>query len=241
MYDIFKSYVNNYDLDNKRIKHKYEHSLRVAKEAEEISMLLKLSDEDKHLATLIGLLHDIGRFEQIKRYNNFRDDGFDHGEFAIKLLFDDNLIEKFGVNKKYYPVIKRAIFNHNKLSIESNLTEHELLHANIVRDADKLDNIKFFAKGKRLDEVEEDIEITSSVMDYIRKEESVPFELVKNGNDNIAVNFGFIFDVNFDETVNIIYTKKLYENFYDSLKYKEYFKEAVDIIVNYIEKRLKGD
>lgn len=32
---------------------------------------LKLSEEDCKLAQVIGLLHDIGRFEQLKRYDSF--------------------------------------------------------------------------------------------------------------------------------------------------------------------------
>jgi len=241
MYEIFKSYVENYDLNNKRIKHKYEHSLRVAAASEELSLLLGLSDEDRDLAILIGLLHDIGRFEQIKRYDSFKSSEFDHGDFANKILFEDKLIEKLNVNEKFYSIIKKAIFNHNKLTIEDGLTEHELLHANIIRDVDKLDNIRFLSKGKRVDEIEEDVSVTNSIMEYIRNEQSVPFSLVKGGNDAVAVNFAFIFDVVFLETVMLISYENLYDCFYNNLEYKNHFNEALGIVNNYIRNRLKGD
>ena len=42
-----------------------------------------------------GLLHDIGRFEQLKRYQSFIDSQtIDHANLGVTILFDDNLIEK---------------------------------------------------------------------------------------------------------------------------------------------------
>ena len=116
---------------------------RVFKESElskKIATSLNLSEEDIKLAELIGLLHDIGRFEQVRKYNTFIDKiSINHGEYGVKILFEDNLIEKFNVDEKYYKIIKTAILNHNRSKIEENLTVQELLHSKIIRDADKLD------------------------------------------------------------------------------------------------------
>ena len=37
-----------------------------------------MGEEDRELALLIALLHDIGRFEQLKVYNSYDDNRFDH-------------------------------------------------------------------------------------------------------------------------------------------------------------------
>jgi putative nucleotidyltransferase with HDIG domain len=42
------------------------HTYHVADNARNIAEKLKLSKEDIELAELIGLLHDIGRFEELK-------------------------------------------------------------------------------------------------------------------------------------------------------------------------------
>ena len=42
------------------------HTYHVADNAREIAKKLNLSKEDIELAELIGLLHDIGRFEELK-------------------------------------------------------------------------------------------------------------------------------------------------------------------------------
>ena len=62
------------------------------------------------LAELIGLLHDIGRFEQIKRYNTFIDkNSINHGQLGVKILFDDNQIRRFIKDSKYDDIIDGLI------------------------------------------------------------------------------------------------------------------------------------
>ena len=64
----FIKYTNNYDLNDSHITRKIHHSLRVMEASKKIAENLNLTKEQIDLATLIGLLHDIARFEQRKRY-----------------------------------------------------------------------------------------------------------------------------------------------------------------------------
>lgn len=59
----FLKYTENYDLENESIKRKQLHSLRVMRISKEIASGLNLNDDEKQIAILIGLLHDIARFE----------------------------------------------------------------------------------------------------------------------------------------------------------------------------------
>ena len=121
---VFKEYVSNYNLQDGKIALKVAHILRVSELSKKIATSLNLSEEDIKLAELIGLLHDIGRFEQVRKYNTFIDKiSINHGEYGVKILFEDNLIEKFNVDEKYYKIIKTAILNHNRSKIEENLTD----------------------------------------------------------------------------------------------------------------------
>lgn len=65
MYRAFNKYVNGFDISNDDIMRKINHSLRVAKLMKEYAKKLEYSEEEITLAEEIGLLHDIGRFEQI--------------------------------------------------------------------------------------------------------------------------------------------------------------------------------
>lgn len=64
--DAFKEYTSHYDISDEKIKLKVDHTYRVAALSERIANSLGLSDEYVELAWLIGMLHDIGRFEQLK-------------------------------------------------------------------------------------------------------------------------------------------------------------------------------
>lgn len=136
----FKNYVSQFNPNEGRIKLKIDHIQRVAEISKKIAINLKLNDEQIKLAEVIGIFHDIGRFKQVEMYNTFSDkDSINHGELGVKVLYEDNLIQKFKIDEKYNRIIKCAILNHNRAKIEDNLTDEELLFSKIIRDADKLD------------------------------------------------------------------------------------------------------
>lgn len=183
----FKEYVKPYDINNEKIALKVKHTFRTVDMAKKIAQELKLNEEQVLLAELIGVLHDIGRFEQLRIYDTFRDkDSFDHANFAVKILFEDGLIRNFIQDTKYDDIIYKAIKNHNKFKIEDGLAKEELLQARIIRDADKTDILAVFV---------EDIEENRNVLyDYeeVSKQEISPkimkdFEEYKQSNrDNLT-------------------------------------------------------
>ena len=63
----FEKYLDEYDREDEQICLKIVHTYGVVKYAGEIARKMECSGEDVELAELIGLLHDIGRFEQIRR------------------------------------------------------------------------------------------------------------------------------------------------------------------------------
>lgn len=75
----FEKYLDEYDREDEQIYLKIEHTYGVVKYAGEIAGRMECSGEDVELAELIGLLHDIGRFEQMYSIritvNSIRNDG----------------------------------------------------------------------------------------------------------------------------------------------------------------------
>lgn len=72
--EAFASYVNQYDSKDPKISLKIKHTYKVAELCEKIGAALGLTGDDLDAAWLCGMLHDIGRFEQIRQYNTFIDD-----------------------------------------------------------------------------------------------------------------------------------------------------------------------
>lgn len=120
----FMNYANNYDKENRKIILKISHSFRVMEQSKKIAESLSLDDEQVNLATLIGLLHDIARFEQMRRFGTYVDSkSIDHGDLGAEILSDKNFIRKFIDEDKYDYIIITAIKNHNKFKIQDGLSE----------------------------------------------------------------------------------------------------------------------
>lgn len=139
----FNEYCQEYDLKNERIKLKIAHMIRVKQINTMFAQNLGLNQEQINLATAIGLLHDIGRFVQVKQYNTFIDAlSVNHSEAGADLLFKDRLIERLIPERSYDVIIEKAIRNHGRFEIEEGLDEETLLQCQLIRDADKTDIFK---------------------------------------------------------------------------------------------------
>ncbi|MBE6047549.1 MAG: HD domain-containing protein [Clostridium sp.] len=206
----FKEYVNNYNSEDGKIKLKIEHTYRVSQICEKIARNLKLSEEDINLAYLTGLLHDIGRFEQIKRYNTFVDkDSVDHAKLGVKILFEENEIRNFIEDDIEDDLIKKVITNHNVFSLPENLTYRETLFAKILRDADKIDIFRVNVTEPILDVYgysEEEILnsiVTEEVLESFKRNETVLRRLKKTPVDSVVSHIALIFGLYFPESIKL--------------------------------------
>lgn len=136
----FKAYVQSYDMTDIKIRLKQEHTYQVATLSEVIAKSLDLEPEWVDLAWLIGMLHDLGRFEQLRRFGTFIDsESIDHAQFAAELLFEERLIRRFIKATDYDQIICAAIQYHNAYRVLGDLDEQTMLFCDIIRDADKVD------------------------------------------------------------------------------------------------------
>ena len=88
------------------------------------------------------MLHDIGRFEQIRRYNTFVDSqSVDHAKLSADLLFNEGLLQLLPVTltQKEKQILEKAIRTHSAYRLDPSFTEEELTYCDILRDADKVD------------------------------------------------------------------------------------------------------
>ena len=235
MNDAFDKYVGTFDLDDKDIQLKYNHSYRVADLSKKYAKLLHFSDEEVLLAETIGLLHDIGRFEQIKKYNSYDDsNNMNHADYGALLLFEKGLIKYFWKNEKDYELIRFAIENHNKLTIPIIDDERIMKFAKLIRDVDKLDIIYIYAF---LDDVKfnvSDESISKSVLDDIKSHRVVERINRNNVNNEIALSFAYAFDIN--NNVIIEEFIKNIEKFYSKLN-SDIFSDIFNEVDDYLKKR----
>lgn len=158
--DVFREYTGRYNAEDPKIKLKIDHTYRVAGLSERIAREIGRTDEEVELAWLIGMLHDVGRFEQLRRFGTFSDaDSIDHARFGVSLLFEEGLLEGYlseqeaeteeekaeqekSNQENTRQIIRTAIWNHSAYRLEEGLDAKTEMFCHILRDADKIDILK---------------------------------------------------------------------------------------------------
>lgn len=207
--ETFKTYTDAYNSSDPKIALKIEHTYHVAENADRIARSLmsgpssdqypapdSLTQDDIDLAWLLGMLHDIGRFEQIRRYETFNDArSIPHARMSCEVLFPERYSVdahffsempngRFGRLEDYLPeldtrpdadkcrdLINTAISLHSAFRLPDNLTDRERLFCNILRDADKVDILRVNVQTPLTDIInctQEEIR-TASISDRVMK------------------------------------------------------------------------
>lgn len=241
----FDEYVSHYDITIKEIRLKYHHSYKVMDLMKELSGLLNLSKEETDVAQIIGLLHDIGRFEQFKEFNTLFDErSVDHADESVVYLFDKCHIRDFITEDKYDEIIRQAIKNHNKKYIDENITdEKELFFAKMIRDCDKIDLYRNYAVDHELVFKAEDVR--ESILDEFNKNGIIDVSTKKTKSEVVIVVLGFLFDINFDESYDLLVETDNFDLFLGSIDVDEnsekLWKKLREICFDKINKGVNND
>lgn len=210
MEKTFQSYVSNYDHGDRKVKLKVDHTYKVAQLCDEIGALLELSSSDRDLVWLLGMLHDIGRFEQLRRYHTFKDrDSIDHACLSAEILFAEGWISQFVEDEREYPLIETAIRFHNRLELPS-MNQNAYVCSTILRDADKIDILRINCKTPRSDiyGIPEEEFFTSAVSDAVledlQRERTVDRKHVKTAIDFLLGHISFVFGLVYPCSIQIM-------------------------------------
>ena len=218
---LFENYISGFDKSNEKILYKYQHTYRVVSYAKEIAKSLDLDETEYNRACVCALFHDIGRFPQIKEFNTFNDlISFDHGdkgeEVLTELGYGDDIVHK-------------AVKYHNK-KVVPKFDELTDMHCKLVRDADKLDIMIHYLDNP----IDNDLLPDYSTIDLFKEH-----KLLDNADRDTAFEeaiapLAYIFDINFKKTIKI-----LIENDYINKKINRIRNDKNNLLVNYIEDKLK--
>ena len=237
--EIFTNYVReNYDLSDKVIYEKYEHSIRVWTLMINLGLALNLGKDDLYLASFIGLFHDLGRFREVvrnkdkeKKLNNL---SFDHGAYSNKILFNDGLIHRFNVKEEDYLLIKKANFFHNKKDLGEGLTEKEKLFCQMIRDVDKLD-LLFIRSSKR--KLVFNGDISKIVLANFLNNQTIDIRDLKTDSDRVIFYLSFIKELTFDECFNFAIMNGYLERLISVFDIQD--RELFSLILKEVEERGK--
>ena len=157
---LYDAYVDTYrGADGKlpaMMQLKRVHTAFVVKNAELIADGEGFTPEEREVSLAAALLHDTGRYEQLKRYNTFQDSkSVDHAVFSHDIVKEMGWLEKVSGESKSEveqrtDALLKAVLYHNRRDLPNEiehppsvlqLSTFNLLAAaaHTVRDADKLD------------------------------------------------------------------------------------------------------
>lgn len=214
--EAFADYTSAYDVTDEKIKLKIDHTYRVAELCEQIAKSQCLSEEDVDVAWLLGMLHDVGRFEQLRQYGTFVDaKSIDHAQFGADILFRDGKINDYLPRAIWSEEIKMklletAIRCHSAYRIPEELDERTSMFCNILRDADKIDilrvnmDVPLEAIYNVTTEELKNCEVSEGVLKSFEEEHATLRSLKKTPVDNVAGHISLVFELVFPISVRLV-------------------------------------
>lgn len=248
--NAFREYTAHYNAEEEKVRLKIEHTYRVCELCEQIARNLKLPEPDIDLAWLIGLLHDIGRFEQLKNFGTFIDaDSIDHAAYGADILFKQGRIRDYLDDPSEDTLIETAVRCHSAYRIPDGLDERTTLFCNIIRDGDKIDILKvnvdfpleeiYNVSTKEL----KSCMVTKEVMQSFDEEHAVLRSLKKTTVDHVVSHISLVYELVFPVSIRITvrqgYLDKLMNFQSDNPETEKQFAHIREKMHNYISLKEK--
>jgi hypothetical protein len=202
-----------------------------------------LSGNDQIIALTTALLHDVGRFEQLKRYGTFSDfKSEDHAALGVSIIKELNIIAFLDPIEAQ--LIITAVENHNKAVIEEGLSDRTMQICKLLRDADKLDIwqvvIGYYKEGLEKDNltVVHNLPVGKNVSipiyDALKKQNIVPFSMLETIVDIKVVQMGWIFDINTNKALALTAERGYLDTIYKTLPQTDYIDNLYQMMKKYL-------
>ena len=138
----YDAYVDTFRMADGRLPElmqlKRTHTAFVVRNAEAIADGEGFSAWERSAAVAAALLHDTGRYEQLRRFNTFRDsDSVDHAVFSHDIVREKGWLA--GESPAFASAVLAAVLYHNRRDLPDGMDALTEVASHTVRDADKLD------------------------------------------------------------------------------------------------------
>lgn len=207
----FEEYTSRYDLSDDKIRLKVGHTMRVSGLCERIAREIGLPEEETELVWLLGLLHDVGRFEQLRNFGTFIDmDSVNHAAYGADILFKEGKIRDYVSEKTEDSLLELAIRLHNAYRLPEGLSGREETFCCIIRDADKIDilraNVEFPLESIYNTTTEElrQAVVTEDVLANFVKEQTAKRTSVCSAVDHVVNQLAFAFELVYPVSLQIM-------------------------------------
>ena len=182
---------------------KRTHTAFVVRNAEEIAKGEGFSAEDRAAALAAALLHDTGRYEQLRRFNTFRDsDSVDHAVFGHDIVKERGWLAD--AEPAFADAVLKAVLYHNRRDLPDGMDHLTEIAAHTVRDADKLDIFRVLERQVATTDWRRDstafwnLPVSAppnpAVVEAIRDSRPVDYQNIKTLADFVLIQVGWMRD-----------------------------------------------
>lgn len=197
----FAYYVRNYNPSDPRIASKICHTYKVVQMMDLLCQSVSLNERQSYLCFLAALYHDIGRFEQVRRFQTFLDAiSLPHARLSAQILEQGNFLDH--LEESEAKSVIEAVRVHSDFALPEDFEGFQLEMAKLLRDADKLDIFRVFATedlqvicSGSLEKAAKET-IADPVYQAVMKHRCVAKEDRQSSLDIWATFLGFFFDFN---------------------------------------------
>ena len=174
----------------------------------------------------------------------------DHAAYGVKALFEEGLIRRFVDDGTWDDIIRTAIARHSDFILGGICDERTLLHAKLIRDADKLDNCRV----KLVDDLETFMgaspeEVGAQRISPKVREDALAGRSIYSPDRKTLMDYwvsylAYFYDLNFRESLNIVGENDYVRRIFDRVPYtdpetRETMEKLREKLVTYVQKGLK--
>jgi hypothetical protein len=250
-YGYVATFYGSDALSDENIRLKEEHTRRMCADTPKLAEQLGLNQRQKLIAETISLLHDVGRFEQFKKYRTYNDVGTEnHSLLGLKVIAENKILDGLAGSEK--EIIETAIKFHGEKDLPKGLEGETEFFAKLIRDIDKLDI--YYVMIERLEDFQknpdkaqatlgfsEKDKYSKDVVEAVLKNQTIGYDKLKSLNDMVIAMLGWIFDINFAATMKEMKKRGLFDKLAGFLPDKDDIRAVVRHINHYLDKKISGD
>ncbi len=211
---LFWDFVHKYDISNTNIIRKIIHSFKVADVCFDIASIKGLDENERNFAYLMGLFHDLGRFEQWKIYQSFDDaKTVDHADISA-LIIDSYSCEDLVIDEWKKELLKTCVKYHTK--IYDGDDEQVKLYNSILNNADAFSNVTTCVNGAmRVLQTEDGV--SEDILGAFKERKLMRIYSPKTKLDRCLILTACFYYVKFDFLVKELLNKRYLDILYETL------------------------
>ena len=242
----FEDYFKTLSAESPENKNKFQeirnHSLQVANNSLLLAGAISMSEEDKRIAVVNALFHDIGKVLLLTKNQETMVILRDHATSSAKIIQQLDFFQD--LTPDIQSIVIKSVEGHSKLKIPKMDTEQQYLFVRLLRDADKLDIYdlawRFFKERTGLPplmavDLNQSTEISEKIIKSILAGKTANSEDLKSMNDYKLLLISMAFDLNFKYSFRIMSERQYIQKIYETLPKRDQIIDAYRGIKLFVE------